>query len=255
MNTRNLRILILATEGETTLPLIHALAARHTVVCVVIEEKEDRARFLRRRLRRLGWLTVAGQVLFMLLVPPVLRIFSRARSDELMRHYELNGAPDTATPTVRVQSVNSDEVVALVEREHPDAVVVHGTRIISRKVLGASVAPFYNIHAGITPRYRGVHGGYWALVEGEPELFGATVHRVDAGIDTGEPLAYACATPSPSDTFVTYPLLQFGEGLRALLGVLDGTVSPPPTVIAEAPVRYHPTLWGYLATYVRRGVR
>ena len=41
------------------------------------------------------------------------------------------------------------------------------------------------MHAGITPQYRGVHGGYWAVVNNDPEHCGVTIHFVDKGIDTG----------------------------------------------------------------------
>ena len=66
--------------------------------------------------------------------------------------------------------------------------------------------------AGITPLYRGVHGAYWALAEGRRDLCGVTVHRVDAGIDTGEVLAQVLIDPTPQDNFVTYPWLQVAEG-------------------------------------------
>ena len=45
--------------------------------------------------------------------------------------------------------------------------------------------PVLNYHAGITPKYRGMNGGYWALATGDAGNFGATVHLVDAGVDTG----------------------------------------------------------------------
>ena len=57
--------------------------------------------------------------------------------------------------------------------------------------LGSLGCPVVNVHAGITPRYRGVHGGYWALAERHPEWVGTTVHLVDPGIDTGAILAQA----------------------------------------------------------------
>ena len=45
--------------------------------------------------------------------------------------------------------------------------MINGTRIISKATLGCVPAVFINTHVGITPTYRGVHGGYWSLVEGE----------------------------------------------------------------------------------------
>ena len=77
--------------------------------------------------------------------------------------------------------------------------------------------PVVNMHAGITPRYRGVHGGYWALAERHPEWVGTTVHLVDPGIDTGAILAQATFDVTDEDTIATYPDLHLIHGL-ALLG-------------------------------------
>lgn len=46
----------------------------------------------------------------------------------------------------------------------------------------------FNIHSGKLPEYRGGHVMMWALINGETES-AATLHRVDAGIDTGPVVA------------------------------------------------------------------
>ena len=43
---------------------------------------------------------------------------------------------------------------------------------------------FINTHPSLLPYNRGKHYNFWALVEGSP--YGVTIHRVDAGVDTGE---------------------------------------------------------------------
>ena len=48
--------------------------------------------------------------------------------------------------------------------------VVNGTRILSRRMLESIDAVFLNMHVGITPKYRGVHGGYWALANGDRRM-------------------------------------------------------------------------------------
>ncbi len=110
-----------------------------------------------------------------------------------------------------VESVNDPRTLELVAEAKPDLVVVHGTRIIAERVLREIAVPVVNVHAGITPRYRGVHGGYWAFADGRPELAGTTVHLVDAGIDTGGILGQATferergTTPSPPIRCCTWP--------------------------------------------------
>ena len=95
-----------------------------------------------------------------------------------------------------VPSVNSDLTIAELKRLSPAVVVVNGTRIIQEKVLGCVDAVFLNTHAGITPMYRGVHGGYWALASGDASNCGVTIHKVDKGIDTGSIVAQATISPS-----------------------------------------------------------
>jgi hypothetical protein len=48
-----------------------------------------------------------------------------------------------------------------------------------------------NIHLGLSPYYRGAGTNFWPLVNREPEYVGATIHYLDAGIDTGPILAHA----------------------------------------------------------------
>jgi methionyl-tRNA formyltransferase len=119
-----------------------------------------------------------------------------------------------------------------------------------------------NLHMGITPRYRGVHGGYWALADGRPDLAGTTVHLVDEGIDTGGILGQATFEASPCDSIATYPALHVACGLPMLIDaagrLLDGVAATPVAPLAgaeESQLRWHPTAWGYLARRFRRGVR
>jgi methionyl-tRNA formyltransferase len=119
--------------------------------------------------------------------------------------------------------------------------------------------PFINMHAGVTPAYRGVHGGYWALAEGRPDLAGTTIHLVDEGIDTGDVIRQVTFAPSDADNFATYPYLHTAAGLPALLDAVDSILcGDGPARCApksqHSRLRYHPTLWSYLATGCRRKV-
>jgi len=55
-----------------------------------------------------------------------------------------------------------------------------------------------NTHPSYLPYNRGKYPYYWALVDGTP--FGATIHRVDDGIDTGEILWQKRVQLDPTDT-------------------------------------------------------
>ena len=94
--------------------------------------------------------------------------------------------------------------------------LVNGTRIISKKTLESVPATFINIHTGITPAFRGVHGGYWAMATGKKNLFGTTVHYVDTGVDTGGIIEQVFIEPPKQDNFYTYPYLQYASVLPVL---------------------------------------
>ena len=137
----------------------------------------------RRRALRVGWPDVVGQILFVTLALPLLGGGGRPGSEPSRRRRTWT-SPRTRASSGST-SVNGPDTVELLDRLRPAVIVVNGTRIIAKSVLDAIDCPIINTHAGITPRYRGVHGGYWALAEGRPDLVGTTVHLVDPGIDTG----------------------------------------------------------------------
>jgi methionyl-tRNA formyltransferase len=132
----------------------------------------------------------------------------------------------------------------------PDVVVLAGTRILGKRILSSVPCPIVNIHAGITPLYRGVHGAYWALVDRRPDLCGVTVHRVDEGIDTGNVLAQVLIDPTKEDNFASYPWLQMGAGLTLLTALLPRIAAGENIkfipLSSQSKLRHHPTIWGYL---------
>jgi len=257
MNTERRRMVILGGDTATLPYVYHALAREHDVVRVVVEEKESRGTFLKRRVARLGFWTVVGQVLFALFCVPILARASGARTRELVTHYRFDGAPIDPATLVHVRSVNAIETQALLRELAPEVVVLHGTRIVHAPTLRATDATVLNIHTGLTPMYRGVHGGYWALASGHPEYFGVTLHLVDTGVDTGEVVAQKVCAYTREDTFATYPLIQLGEGLALLTEALraPAVATHPPTEAPFSKLWYHPTLWGYLWCRIRHGVK
>ena len=174
---------------------------------LVREESQSRVQLARKRITRLGWVKTFGQVSFVAIAMPVLRLRDQGRRRQILcpNQVWMNAS---RPPDFCVTSVNSPETINLLKGLQPRVVVVNGTRIISSEVLDSVNCPIVNIHAGLTPRYRGVHGGYWALAEGHPENVGTTVHLVDSGIDTGRVLARVCFDTSPADSIVTYPYLR-----------------------------------------------
>ena len=127
--------------------------------------------------------------------------------------------------------------------------IVNGARIISSEPLQCIPAQFINTHAGITPRYRGSHGAYWSLCNGDPVNDGVTVHLIDHGTDTGGVLYQARSDVTNSDNFTTYPTLQICAGIilleRSINDILAGNERVV-TIASESKLWYPPTLCAYL---------
>src|SRR6476661_642756 len=212
----NKQIVILGGPKLSTILLYNSLKKDYPNLRVVMQAAPDKKNMLMRRIKKLGFPTVVGQVMFQLSVPKLLSISSKDRIAEIKREYELDDTPIPEEKIIRVQSVNDDHCRESLQALHPDVVLVSGTSIIGKKTLESVSCPFINTHAGITPKYRGVHGAYWALANGDQSNCGVTVHLVDTGIDTGGILFQKCIPYTDKDNFTTYPLLQQAEGIRLM---------------------------------------
>jgi phosphoribosylglycinamide formyltransferase 1 len=256
-------IVVLARDGQSSRVVVHALRQRFGDLTVIIEGPSPghpfvrlRLPFLRRRLRRLGAAKVAGQLLFYV-YGRLAEQRANQRKRAILAQCHLDDAPLRESEVHRVSSVNAAETIALLRGLDPDVVVVNGTGIISSEVLTSVDAPFINTHTGITPSYRGVHGGYWALVNGDKENCGVTIHLVDAGIDTGGILYQSRIEPTQEDNYFTYPMLQYAAGvpllLRAVSDALAGRLSAHREEGKRSALWTHPTLFEYLRNgWIRR---
>lgn len=251
-------MVLLCTDNPASRIIFNHLDRRFGAVSVVQEDPVPQRSLLRRRVRRLGLGKVLGQVLFRALVVPWLTVRGRSRVDEIKREAGLDDGP--LRNVRRVTSMNGEDARNLLRDMLPAITVVCGTRILDRTTLAALRGPVVNFHAGITPLYRGVHGGYWALAEGRPDLVGSTIHRIDPGIDTGEVVAQTTFEVSPTDSFVTYPYLHVAAALAPLEEVvrraLAGEDLGAHRVGEDLPsrLRTHPTVFEYLR-HALAGVR
>jgi folate-dependent phosphoribosylglycinamide formyltransferase PurN len=249
-------IVVLTGGGPLPWAIIHAVEGRFGPVVVLEEDQEPLSLLFRRRLKKLGALEVAGQVAFGLWQRVLLR-HSSERLQQTIAAHGLVIEPSTRSTRIPVGSVNSDICRRELRRLAPRVVLVVGTRMIGRATLAAIEAPFINYHAGINPKYRGMCGGYWAMASGDANNFGATVHLVDQGVDTGGILHWARADVRHGDNFVTYPFVLAAAArplvVRSLEDALEGRLAPCERSM-ESRQRYHPTLWRYLWTGLTRGV-
>jgi methionyl-tRNA formyltransferase len=246
-------ILILTCHGPRHYAVIDALARSHVIKGIVFEHHQGgRLRLMRRRLRKLGILTVANQLMFKIFDTLILQA-----SEEHMARAVLG--QDCAFDGTRVPkatildtiSVNSSVVRNLAQRLKPDVVVVSGTSLLDKALLASlGSTPVINIHCGITPRYRGTHGAYWAVVNGDWENVGTTIHFIDTGVDTGSIIGQTAIPVDPHDTPQTLALKQYAAGIPLISEAVSRIRAGTPTTMQrpdlDSRIYSSPTLSSYL---------
>lgn len=236
--------------------MINALRARFGPFPVIEEAGEPAGVFWRRRLKRLGAVTVASQLAAKLPIK-LMKPRSRRRIPELIAAHGLEPQPDPAQAIVKVASVNSAACREALAGLAPKAVFVVSTRMLSQTTLDCVPAPFINYHSGINPAYRGINGGYFALARGEREHFGTTVHLVDRGVDTGDILYQTRVPVSPRDNFHTYMWTLAAHSREAVVRAVEDALEDrlrPVEVALPSRQWFAPGLGFYLWAGMTRGV-
>ena len=110
--------------------------------------------------------------------------------------YEWNrwfGGEETAiadlVPTRQVLTMNEPGAVASLENEKADVLLVFGTGILKPNVIATNPSRIFNLHGGDPECYRGLDTHLWAIFHRDFSGLVTTLHRLDAGVDTGDIIA------------------------------------------------------------------
>jgi folate-dependent phosphoribosylglycinamide formyltransferase PurN len=247
-------ILMLANDNPTTWIIYNCLIREFGLFPILLEPSTPRSVLFRNRVKKRGWLNAVSQVMFIQTIRSFLNWRYRSRIVEICHDSGMESAKPISSAICNIASVNHDECREVLATLAPKIIIVNGTRIIGKKTLQATKATFINTHHGITPRYRGAHGAYWALYNNDRANCGVTVHVVDEGIDTGNIIAQEPIDPTAKDCFVTYPFLLTEKALPLLISAIrsiqSGTLKTTP-VYGASKVWYHPGLFQYVAGWFR----
>jgi folate-dependent phosphoribosylglycinamide formyltransferase PurN len=155
--------------------------------------------------------------------------------------------------------VNSLDGKVAVNKIGPDIIIINGVQILSSETIKSFNVPIINLHCGITPAFRGAHGGYWAIAIGQPQYAGVTIHAVDDGIDTGMILYQKRCFFSSTDNICTYPFKQYIVGIPLLLNAVEdinnGNYKPIKSINQKSKLWSHPTVVSYLLNLLFKGVK
>jgi methionyl-tRNA formyltransferase len=108
---------------------------------------------------------------------------------------------------------------------------VHSLYIINGEVVSAPRLGSYNLHPGPLPRYAGLNAPSWAIFRGETR-YGVTVHKMEAGIDTGTIVYQSLFAIEEDDTALTVSARCAREGVTMMLRLLETAAKDPNSIPA-----------------------
>lgn len=131
-----------------------------------------------------------------------------------------NRRSDIAVRSVDRAGLNTPATVEFLRAAGVDTVLVYGTDLIRPPLIEAFTGRMVNLHLGLSPYYRGTATNFYPLLNDEPEYVGATIHLIDAGIDSGAILTHARPDIVAVDRPHTIGCKAIEAGIDALLRVL-----------------------------------
>jgi len=168
---------------------------------------------------------------------------------DLQRAYP---AISASIPIIRVSSPNAAEVQQALTDAQPDLVLALCKNILAERVFSIPRYGTFVLHPGICPEYRNAHGCFWALASDDVERVGATLLRIDKGIDTGPVFAYFRAPfDEANESHIVIQHRMVLDSLQEIQASLLKIVTGDETTIPTTGRRSHE--WGqpWLSRYFR----
>ena len=105
-----------------------------------------------------------------------------------------------------------------------DVYVVFGSSYIKGELADFLVKQkAINIHAGVSPYYRGTDCNFWALYDNNPHLVGTTIHLLSKGLDNG-PMLYHAMSNLKSNPF-EYTMSTIKSAFHSIVErIKDGSI-------------------------------
>jgi len=117
-------------------------------------------------------------------------------------------------------ALNSGETADFLRSHHVDTLLVYGTNLLRPPILDEWSGRIVNLHLGLSPYYRGTATNFYPLLNEEPQYIGATIHLIDAGIDSGPILRHARPMIVANDAPHTIGCKAILAGIEAMLSAV-----------------------------------
>ncbi|MDO8874584.1 MAG: formyl transferase [Pseudolabrys sp.] len=132
---------------------------------------------------------------------------------------------DAAPGLFKTSDPNSPTALAFLRNAAPDLVLVYGASILRSDWLTLPRLGCLNMHYGVLPFYRSSHSTQFALLHERPDLVGATIHYLDAGVDTGAIVRRYYVDPAAHSTVNQVVGAVYAAGARGLLEIARESIA------------------------------
>ena len=190
-----LRCIFVGSPNRFTELIVHWLS-KHTQLAGVVwtysahwaKTFSGRANFAKKRLNRFELRKTADETLYYLLSKNFLNETGEPFQSRLFNAYvDQYGQPEWQGDSIDTRDINSKEVLDFVGQRSPDLIMSMCINEFFRQEirqlprLGA-----FLWHEGIVPEYKGLYSPFWAIHNGQPEMLGYTVLRMNGRYDEGD---------------------------------------------------------------------
>ncbi len=130
--------------------------------------------------------------------------------------------------------INNEDVVEMIKNLNPNLIAVHGSSIIKEPLINAFLKRVINLHAGLSPYYRGSGTNIYPFYDKKLEYVGMTVHYLDAGIDSGDIILQGRPVFEANDNVHTIGCKNVILGSKLMIDVLEEHIrNGPPNAVKQ----------------------
>ena len=239
-----MKIIFLARELDSS-KIMADLLRRNNWADRVVFETGVRAR--KKKLRRMLSRRPLWRI-FLLPLDILFLLMMTRKANKLF--YQCYSTVPRIEPDHVVTDANDIGCIEYLKQEKPDILVIYGTAILKKSVLSIPKVAVINVHGAIVPKYRNVHGEFWAVAHEKFNELGTSILITNEGIDSGDIVEQRTLNLKHPVSVSQAKLMVFQETLRLIAEVMpkirQGIVPRRPQAPPTGPNFQTPTFADWL---------
>lgn len=101
---------------------------------------------------------------------------------------------------IETGQINSPEILKIFQAQDPEIILMFGSSLIGSEMMKSFPDRILNLHLGLSGYYRGSSCNFWPIFDERLDRLGATLLKINTGIDTGEIVAQGTIEIEKGDT-------------------------------------------------------